>query len=200
MNIPNEYIDRVKQRTLFRYYMGGVIRLIKYLKFAMIRQVAIYNGAIIGKNTNLTWKIAKNANKNLIIGDDCVIEAQHFDLRGGRIIIHDHVIINKEVSIIRVSHKIDDDRFFTTRHFPDLQIESYTWLATGCKILPQVTRIEEGCICGAYSVIAKNCESFGVYAGNPAKQIRKHDTPFDQLVVCSLQGGDYNIYIYARNL
>ena len=73
MNIPNEYIDRVKQRTLFRYYMGGVIRLIKYLKFAMIRQVAIYNGAIIGKNTNLTWKIAKNANKNLIIGDDCVI-------------------------------------------------------------------------------------------------------------------------------
>ena len=96
-----------------------------------------------------TWKLARRANKNLVVGEDCSIETANLDLRfgGGKIIIHNHVIINKEVQIIRVSHHIDDNTEFSTRYFPDLHIGSYSWIATGTKILPQVTNIAEGCVC-----------------------------------------------------
>lgn len=200
MNLPQIYINEIRKRGTIHYYLGLVIRSILYIKFAFFRWIARYKGATIGNNTNISWKIASKANKNLIIGDDCVIEAEYFDLRGGKIIIHDHVIINKEVSIIRVSHHIDDDRTFSTKHFPDLHIYSYSWIATGTKILPQVTCICEGSICGAYSVITKNCDTNGVYAGNPARFIRKHNTRFDNIVVCSLQGGDFLLYKKARNM
>lgn len=198
MIIPEKYLDQVKSRTTLRYYIGLIARLYLSIKFSFFRWVARRKGAKIGDNTNLSWNIVRMANSNLIIGEDCAIEAQHFDLRGGKIVIHDHVIINKEVTIIRVSHNIDNDEYFTTKHFPDLHIYSYSWIATGTKILPQVTHIAEGSICGAYSVISKNCEADGVYVGNPAKLIRKHNTRFSKLVVCSLQGGDYNIFKKAR--
>lgn len=200
MMIPQAYINSVKDRTTKRYIVGLLIRFVKNIKFSIFRKVATYRGASICDSSNITWKIAKNANKNLIIGEDCVIEAEYLDLRGGKIIIHDHVVINKEVAIIRVSHNIDNDRCYSTRYFQDLNICSYSWLATGCKILPQVTIIDEGAICGAYSVISKNCEPDGVYVGNPAKCVRNHNTRFDNLVVCSLQGGDFKAYKKAREL
>lgn len=198
MKIPEEYLNQVRSRTELRYYIGLIARFYLSLKFSFFRWIARKKGAIIGDNTNLSWNIVKIANHNLIIGEDCAIEAEYLDLRGGKIIIHDHVIINKEVRILRVSHYIDNDEHFSTQHFPDLHINSYSWIATGTKILPQVTQIEEGVVCGAYSVIAKNCKADGVYVGNPAKLIREHNTRFSKLVVCSLQGGDYNLYKKAR--
>lgn len=200
MIIPKDYESKVKSRSSLRYYIGLIVRFLFNVKYSFFRWVARRNGAIVGENTLLTWKLAQRANSNLVIGEDCVIETASFDLRfgGGKIIIHDHVIINKEVSIIRVSHYIDDNTCFSTRYFPDLHIGSYSWIATGAKILPQVTRIEEGCVCGAYSVITRNCEQDGIYAGNPARMVRKHNTKFTNLVVCSLQGGDYSVFKKAK--
>ena len=67
-------------------------------------------------------------------------------------------------------------------------------LATSCVILPSVTRIETQSIIGAFSVLVRNSNEDGVYSGNPAKELRKHEGRFDKLVVCSLKGGDYNYY------
>lgn len=194
MKIPENYLVKVQNRTRLKFILGLFPRLFIYIKFSFFRFIARSKGAQIGKNTNLNWKLVKKANSNLIIGDDCAIEASKFDLRGNKIRISDHVIINKNVEIIRLSHFVDDDRIFKTRVYPELIIESYSWLATGCKILPQVSRIEQGVICGAFSVIAKDCIREGVYAGNPAKYIRKHNSVFDNLVCCSLQGGDLKYY------
>lgn len=200
MNMNEEYVNNIKNRSELRYFLGLLIRLGKYVKFAFLRKVARKKGAIIGNNTNITWNIAYRANKNLIIGEDCVIEAKHFDLRGGKIIIHNHVVINKEVSIIRVSHHIDNDDSFASKYYSDLHIKSYSWLATGAKILPQVTCIDEGSVVGAYSVVVKNCAPDGVYAGNPAILVRTHNTRFTNICLCSLQGGDLKYYIKARKL
>lgn len=56
------------------------------------------------------------ANSNLIIGDDCAIDAKSLDLRG-KIIIGNHVIINSDVEIIRVSHHIDRSLFCNGKKF-----------------------------------------------------------------------------------
>lgn len=202
MIIPEIYRSKVNSRSMSRYYIGLIVRFLLNIKYAFFRWMARHNGATIGENTLITWKLARRVNKNLIIGEDCSIETANLDLRfgGGKIIIHDHVIINKEVQIIRVSHHIDDNAEFSTRYFPDLHIGSYSWIATGAKILPQVTNIEEGCVCGAFSVITKNCEQDGIYVGNPARMVRKHNTRFKDIVVCSLKGGDYNVYKDVKNV
>ena len=51
-------------------------------------------------------------------------------------------------------------------------IEDLVWVASGAFIGPGV-KLEKGCIVGARAVVFNNCKSFKVYAGNPAKEIKK---------------------------
>lgn len=159
-----------------------------------------YEGLILGEIVlYITWKLACRANKNLVIGNDCIVESWNIDLRS-KVEICDNVIINRDVVIIRVSHYIDNDKSFTTRFYPDLKIEMYCWLCTGCIILPSVNTIAEGSVVGAYSVLTKSTIPMGVYAGNPAILKRLHNTNFEDLVVSSLMGGDLFYYVKAKNL
>ena len=199
MIIPDEYIKKVKSRSTFAYFKGLVARLPLYLKSTFIRRYAITKGATIGKGTVISWNIAKSANSNLIIGEDCAIDAGYIDCRS-KVIIGDHVIINKGVEIIRVSHYIDENRTFETRYYPDLHIGDYCWVSSGAKILPQVTAIAKGTICGAFSVIVKNTDENGVYGGNPGKMLKKRTSLHDQVIVASLQGCDLPYYIKARKM
>jgi acetyltransferase-like isoleucine patch superfamily enzyme len=53
----------------------------------------------------------------------------------------------------------------------DISIGSDVWIGTKVTVLPGVN-IGHGCVIGANSVVTKNCEPYGIYAGNPAKFIR----------------------------
>lgn len=195
--MDSEYIKRIQERSVFKYIIGLLARIRLYLKYDLIRRYARIRGASIGQNTIITWKLARRANKNLVIGNDCIVEAWDFDLRS-KIEICNNVIINRDVTIIRVSHYIDDDKNYTTRFYLDLKIERYCWLCTGCKILPSVNTIMEGSVVGAFSVLTKDTEPMGVYAGNPAILKRIHNTLFEDLVVTGLCGGDLLFYVRAR--
>ncbi len=50
-------------------------------------------------------------------------------------------------------------------------IEDNVLIGTNSTILP--VKIKKGCVIGAGSVVTKDCEIRGIYAGNPAKLIRK---------------------------
>lgn len=191
--IPQEYRDKVKSRSRMQYYKGLLIRAKKHLINTLICKYARLKGARVGQNVVMPFSLAQKANINLIIGNDVIIESSNIDLRS-KVMIEDHVIINKDVCILRVSHYIDNSPEYQTKYYDDLVICSYSWLATSCLILPSVSRIEPGSIIGASSVIAKNTNADGVYSGNPAKELRKHKGRFDKLVVCSLKGGDYRFY------
>ena len=180
-----------------KYLLGLVARIPLYVKTTICRKYAIMRGAKIGEGSTISWSLARRCNSNLTIGLDCAVDAAYIDSRA-KVTIGNHVIINKDVSIIRLSHFIDDDHKFTARHYPELKIGDYCWLSTGTKILPRVTSIAKGTVCGAYSVIVNNTEEMGVYGGNPAKKLKNHNAIFDELVVCSLQGCDLPFYIKAR--
>lgn len=197
MNLPLVYVDKIKQRSTKSFMIGAIARLPKYIFAAIKCNYARLKGATIGQGTVISWKIAKSANSNLVVGDDCHIDAEYMDLRS-RIVIGNHVIINKGVQIIRLSHYINDDTVFTTRYYPPLEIHDYSWLATGCKVLPQVNDIATGTVCGAFSVISRNTDSMGVYSGNPATRIKNHNTVFQDTLICSFSGCDFPYYIKAR--
>lgn len=58
----------------------------------------------------------------------------------------------------------------------DVFLGKHVIVGSGSVILPGVT-LEEGVAVGALSLVHKNCETFGIYAGSPARRIneRKRD-------------------------
>ena len=65
---------------------------------------------------------------------------------------------------------------FTNVHHADVKIGRHAIVGAGSIILPGVT-LEEGVVVGALSLVRKDCQSFGIYIGSPAKRIgeRKRD-------------------------
>lgn len=196
MNAPRIYIENVKKRNVYKYYAGLVVRFLKFLKFASFRQIARFHGATVGKDVILPLSLARKANSNLIIGDDSSIEECELDLRS-KIIIGKKCIINKNVQILRVSHFIDNNTQFSTRYYPPLIIEEYSWLCTGCHIMPSVTHISKGTVVSAFSTLIKNTSEMEVIGAN-GNAMRKHNSVYSDLVVCSLRGGDFRYYLASR--
>lgn len=196
MIIPDSYRQRVASRSFLRYAIGYCVRLGHYVKYDLRRRIARLGGAKIGKNSLIPWKLARMANANLEIGDDVSINSSGFDLRG-KIIIKDNVIINRDVEIIRWSHDYNSPDF-KLRKYPPLVIEPYTWLATGCKILPSCTKVAYGSVIGAFSVVVKDTEENGVYSGFPAQKIRSKTSVWSDLVIVSMNAGDWQYYRKAK--
>ncbi len=194
--LPKEYKLRVKQRSKTHYYIGYIVRLYHYIIFGIRRLIARNRGATIGNNSIIPLKLALKANSNLVIGNDVSINTSCFDLRR-KIIIHDNVVINRDVEIIRLSHDYNS-MDFRLKEYEPLIIESYSWLATGSKILPSCSLIEYGTVLGAYSVLPYNTEKMSVYSGFPAKLINKRNNVWTDLVVVSMNGGDWKYYKQAR--
>lgn len=195
--IPENYILNIKKRTTVHYFVGYIIRLYHFLKFGLRRMIARKRGATIGNNSIIPLQLALKANSNLVIGNDVSINTSCIDLRR-KIQIHDNVVINRDVEIIRLSHDYNSLDFHL-KEYPSLIIESYTWLATGSKVLPSCSLIKCGTVLGAYSVLPYNTEEMSVYSGFPAKLIRKREDVWSDLVVVSMNGGDWRYYKQARN-
>ena len=54
----------------------------------------------------------------------------------------------------------------------DVFLGKHVIVGSGSVILPGVT-LEEGVAVGALSLVHKNCEKFGIYAGSPARRINE---------------------------
>lgn len=80
-----------------------------------------------------------------------------------------------KVSFINSSHEIGDSTRRASNNISDaILIGDGCWIGANVTILPGVS-IGDGCIIGAGSVVTKDCKSNTLYAGCPAKEIRKLD-------------------------
>lgn len=61
---------------------------------------------------------------------------------------------------------------FTNVRHSDVFMGKHVIVGSGSIILPGVT-LEEGVAIGALSLVHKQCEAFGIYAGNPARRIKE---------------------------
>ena len=59
----------------------------------------------------------------------------------------------------------------SVKNWKETNIENNVLIGSNSTILP--VRIASGCVIGAGSVVTKNCDIKGIYAGNPARLIRK---------------------------
>lgn len=194
----NAYYEKISKRNR-RYFIKGLIpRFINHFTSQIICKIAKLRGAKIGRNSYLTFKLAIKANKNLSLGNSSILETYDVDLRD-EVLIGDNVIINKEVKIIRASHKVDSSLFETISN--KLIIEDYVWIATGAIILPNCLIIKKGSVLGAASVLGSSVlEPKSIFYGNPAEFKRYRKEVYKNLIVESLQGRDYKQYLNSTCL
>jgi len=121
------------------------------------------------------------------IGDDCFIgpfvEIQKGVVIGARTKIQSHAFICESVVIgydCFISHgaKFVNDLFVSGRpamgdrsQWKNAQIGNYVSIGTNATILP--VEICDWVVIGAGAVVTKNITEPGIYAGNPAKKLRK---------------------------
>ena len=120
----------------------------------------------------------------IYIGDYVHIAVYASLIGGGRITLSDFSNISSRNSI----YSSNDDYSGETLTNPtvpekyknvrnaDVFLGRHVVVGSGSVILPGVT-LEDGVAIGALSLVTKNCEAFGVYAGNPLRRIkdRKRD-------------------------
>lgn len=92
----------------------------------------------------------------------------------GGITMGDYVLLGSNVTISSGIHSIDG-RFPPVYARPSIPkaiaIGDDVWIGAGAVILPGVT-LRTGTVIGANSVVTRDTEEYGVYAGAPARKIR----------------------------
>lgn len=155
--------------------------------------------ASIGQNVNISARASFYNTANISIGnnvridDFCVLSAGAggiflFDyihiavysslIGAGKITLLDFCGLASRVSIYssnddysgaKMTNPTVPSRFSGVTH-ADVTLGKHVIVGTGSVILPGVT-LHEGVAIGALSLVNKNCEAFGIYAGTPARYI-----------------------------
>lgn len=99
---------------------------------------------------------------NTIIGRDCVLDGRA-PLKIGR-----NVNIGGRTQFFTGSHDVHSPDFAAS--FTPITVEDHVWIAVSAVILPGVT-IGRGAVVSAGTVVSRDLEPMGIYAGSPAQKI-----------------------------
>lgn len=171
------------------------------MAFLTQNEIKLMEFKSIGENCFLSNKASYYNCKNISIGnnvridDFCVLSAgeggieigNHVHIAvyssligAGKIVLSDFCNVSSKVAI----YSSNDDysgTFLTNPTIPtkftnvthaDVFIGRHVIIGSGSVLLPGVN-LYEGVAVGALSLITRNCEEFSIYAGNPAKKIKK---------------------------
>ncbi len=116
-----------------------------------------------------------------IIGNGQIILGDHVGLNGTTIVARSKISIGDNTMIgpntIIVDHDghaawPPSDRWYNSGPVGEVVIENDVWIGMNCTILKGV-RVGSGSIIAAGSIVIKDVESNSLYAGNPAKKIKR---------------------------
>lgn len=111
----------------------------------------------------------------LSVGDGAYINRGTIIATHGGVEIGCCVYLGHRVTILSVSHQIGQPDQRAGEHvYAKVTIGNGAWLGANVTVLPGV-RIGQGAVVGAGSVVTKDCEPDAVYAGVPARLIRRLD-------------------------
>jgi acetyltransferase-like isoleucine patch superfamily enzyme len=189
---PFLYAQNIRNRSVFHFIKGLVPRYFQWRKYEKARRIARKRGATIGENTILPLSLAKRANKNLVVGHNTSIQTDKIDLRS-LVKIGNHCIIGGGCMILTTSHYVDSLDF--EHKIYGIEINDYAWITSCVLITPSCRYIDYGAVASAGSVVVKNIEKMSIVGGNPAVHLHYRKNVHSRLVVESLLGSDFKVYI-----
>ncbi len=158
-------------RDLLYTKLQGSILVPKSLRWRMLRW--------LGMDVEPCWITPGNTftEKNMRIGRDCFINYGCFFDAAAPITLGNEVFIGMTSRLVTTSHRIGGPRRRAGKNTKlPITVGNGTWIGAGATILPGVT-IGEGCVIAAGSVVTRDCEPHGMYAGVPARFVRPADEP-----------------------
>ena len=168
-----------------------MIRFIKFLRNYFLAKV-IWRKYSIGNNFHCGIRVRLWAKNTLVIGDDFYIGRDSFIetdcIIGNQVIVANGVaIVGKydhhfqEIGIpIRLASQIRDADYSWKGKELITTIGDDVWIGYGSIIMSGVS-VGNGCIIAAGSIVTKDLEPYWIYAGSPAKKIKKRfDTDLDE--------------------
>lgn len=140
----------------------------------------------LGNNVRIDdFCVLSAGNGGISIGDHVHIAIYSSLMGAGRISLSDFCNISSRVAI----YSSNDDYSGATMTNPtvpseftgvthaDVLLGKHVIVGCGSVILPGIT-LEEGVAVGALSLVNRDCQAFGVYAGNPARRIKERKRDF----------------------
>lgn len=97
-----------------------------------------------------------------VVGRECILDGR------GQLTIGSDVNIGGRTQIFTGTHDVNSEDFVA--EFLPVRIEDHAWIAIGSIVLPGVT-IGRGAVVAAGSVVTRDLEPMGIYAGSPARRI-----------------------------
>ena len=157
MNFLDDLLINILTRFVPHKYVGTIGRFIGF----------DFSDAIIRRNCYFDSKRVKVGTRTFI-NQFC----QFHTGKSGKISIGENCDIAMGVKFICTTHEIGSSiRRAGKSIIQPIHVGDGVWIGANVTILPGVT-IGNGCIIAAGSVINKDCESNGLYAGVPAKKIK----------------------------
>lgn len=129
-------------------------------------------GAKVGKHVHIYSSAIIWFPWNLEIGDWSAIGEDTLIYNLGRVTIDEKVTISHRVHVCAGTHDYTNPSLPLLR--PEIHFGSQSWICANAFVGPRVY-IGEGAIIGAGAVMMKDAESWGIYAGNPAKYIKTRE-------------------------
>lgn len=127
-------------------------------------------GAKIGKGVHIYSSANIWFPWNLEINDWSAIGEDTLIYNLGKVIIGKQVTISHKSHICAGTHDYTDPLMPLIR--PTIIIEDQVWICAGAFVSPNII-IHEGAVVGACAVQTKDAEPWSIYAGNPARMIKK---------------------------
>tara|TARA_Y100001970_G_scaffold294353_1_gene451310 strand:- start:10976 stop:11515 length:540 start_codon:yes stop_codon:yes gene_type:complete len=172
-----------------------ILKKISFLCFAFLNQINLHfklrivgnildklrmillktSGAKIGDNSFVHPKVMILNPENLIIGNNSAIGSNSEIFNYEEFFIGDNVDIGTQFYINTNNHKIENPKeplAYQGTVSKKIKVGSDIWIGARVTILSGV-KISDRTVIGAGSVVTKDTESGNVYAGVPAKKIRK---------------------------
>jgi len=149
-------------------FLGNIL---DELRMVLLR----YAGAKIGKNSFVHPNVMILKPENLLIGERSSIESNSEIFNYSKFYIGDNVDIETQFYVNTNNHKIDDKNQLLAYQggiSKEIKIGSDTWIGARMTVLSGV-QVENRVVIGAGSVVTKILQSDYIYAGVPAKKIKK---------------------------
>lgn len=127
-------------------------------------------GATIGRGVRVYGSARIWYPPHLTMGEGAILGPGSWCYCMAPITFAPHANAAQRVSLVAGTHDVDDPHFQLRAH--PITLGEHSWLAANSFVGPGVT-IGEGAVLGACGVAFKNLEPWTIYAGNPAREIRK---------------------------
>lgn len=128
-----------------------------------------------GRNVNVERRAYFGFN-SVVIGDESGI-GPNFHLQGASLIMGQNILMGPNVTILGSGHRYErkDVLIAEQGNYPkgELSIGDDVWIGRNVTILPSCHRIGTGAVIGACSVLTHDVPEYEIWAGNPAKMIKK---------------------------